>query len=197
MTLPLVLASTSPFRATLLQKLEIPFQQAAPNVDETPGENESPEQLVPRLTEAKARAVAADYPEHLIIASDQVALHDGDILGKPGDFHKAREQLHRFSGDKVTFLTGLALLNTASGRLQLCSETFEVHFRTLSDARIEHYLRREQPYNCAGSFKSEGLGITLFRKLEGDDPNTLVGLPLIRLTDFLAEEGLELPLPPQ
>lgn len=192
---PLVLASTSPFRAQLLNKLEVPFVQAAPDVDETPLADEPATELVPRLTEAKARAVAADFPQHLIVASDQVAVHKGCILGKPGSHSKAVAQLTRFSGNAVTFITGLALLNSATDQLQLATETFTVHFRALTQNQIEHYLLREQPYNCAGSFKSEGLGITLFSALEGTDPNTLVGLPLIRLTDFLCNEGFVLPLP--
>ncbi len=190
----IILASTSPFRATLLKKLHLPFEQASPDIDESTLADETPFQLVKRLTEAKARAVSSTYSEHLIIASDQVALFCGEILGKPGNFEKAFLQLTQFSGQSVTFLTGLALLNSATDTLQIAVESFEVEFRQLSSQQIEHYLQLEQPYNCAGSFKSEGLGITLFKRLNGDDPNTLVGLPLIKLTNFLAKEGLLLPI---
>jgi septum formation protein len=135
-----------------------------------------------------------DYPsEHLIIGSDQVACVDGQILGKPGDFTRAKQQLIRASGKKVTFYTGLTLANSVSGNRQTICEPFTVHFRQLNEQQIERYLNKEQPFNCAGSFKSEGYGITLFSKLEGDDPNTLIGLPLIRLVQMLENEGLALP----
>ncbi len=187
---PLVLASTSPFRRELLARLQIPFDTASPDVEETALPGEPPEALVTRLAEAKARAVAKNQANALIIGSDQVATIDDRILGKPGGHEQAIEQLRAASGRRVTFYTGLALLNNASDRLQVSCETFHCHFRRLSDTQIDHYLRREQPYNCAGSFKSEGLGIALFERLEGGDPNTLIGLPLIRLVEMLGAEGV-------
>jgi septum formation protein len=191
--LPLILASTSPFRAALLQRLALPFATFAPDIDETPLEGETPEAMVRRLTAAKAGAARPHYPAHLVIASDQCAVCDGIILGKPGNHENAIKQLAGFSGKRVRFLTGLALLNTSSGQLHLDVVPFSVHFRQLSPAQIERYLQKEQPYNCAGSFKSEGLGITLFERMEGEDPNALIGLPLIRLTSFLTNEGIALP----
>ena len=185
----LILASTSPFRRAVLEKLGIPFETASPDVDETPLPGESPAALVERLAIAKARAVAAQRDQGLIIGSDQVAVIDDEILGKPGSHEQAVEQLRRASGRRVTFLTGLALVNAASGQVQSEVVPFHVVFRELTDTLIEHYLRREQPYNCAGSFKSEALGIVLFERLEGDDPNTLIGLPLIRLVRMLEAEG--------
>lgn len=189
--LPLVLGSTSPFRRELLGKLGIAFEVASPNIDERPQENETPEALVRRLSREKALAVARTFPRHLIIASDQVAVIDGHILGKPGTHENATRQLQSASGKTVEFLTGLCLYNSKSEHLQLDVVPFRVVFRKLDDADIEHYLQREKPYNCAGSFKSEGLGIALFQRLEGDDPNSLIGLPLIRLIDMLKAEGLQ------
>ncbi len=196
MTPPLVLASTSPFRAALLARLGLPFETWGPHIDETPLPAESPLEMVRRLTRDKARAATGTFGEHLIIASDQCAVLDDEILGKPGDHARAAAQLSRFSGRRITFLTGLCLLNSARDEMQLTVEPFHVHFRKLSREQIENYLQTEKPYGCAGSFKSEGLGITLFERLEGDDPNSLIGLPLIRLTTFLANEGIVLPLPP-
>ena len=189
--LPLVLGSTSPFRRELLGKLGIAFEVASPDIDERPQENETPEALVRRLSREKALAVARTFPRHLIIASDQVAVIDGHILGKPGSHENATQQLQSASGKTVEFLTGLCLYNSKSEHLQLDVVPFRVVFRKLDDADIEHYLQREKPYNCAGSFKSEGLGIALFQRLEGDDPNSLIGLPLIRLIDMLKAEGLQ------
>jgi len=189
----LVLASTSPFRAELLSRLRLPFETFAPRVDETPRPGETPADMVSRLSILKAEAALGDFPHHLVIGSDQCAVFDGAIIGKPGSHAKATTQLNHFSGRTVTFLTGLCLLNTATGHQQTCVEPFHVSFRRLSPRQIENYLRAEQPYGCAGSFKSEGLGITLFEKLQGDDPNSLVGLPLIRLTHFLENEGIVLP----
>ncbi len=191
--LPLVLASTSPFRAELLLRLALPFDTFAPDIDETPEPGESPEAMVRRLTAAKADAARPHYPAHLVIASDQCAVCDGKIIGKPGNHENAVAQLSSFAGKEVRFLTGVALLNTETGNLQLDIVPFGVTFRDLATEEIERYLRREQPYNCAGSFKSEGLGITLFEKMSGDDPNALIGLPLIRLAAFLREEGVPLP----
>jgi septum formation protein len=189
----LVLASTSPFRREILQKLAIPFDAAAPDTDETMMDKESPEALVSRLAESKARAVAHDWPNALIIGSDQVACVDGEILGKPGNRQNAMQQLTQAAGKAVTFYTGLCLLNSGSQQAQISCELFKVYFRQLNEAQIARYLDHEQPFNCAGSFKSEGMGITLFSKLEGDDPNTLIGLPLIRLVEMLGNEGVELP----
>lgn len=184
----LVLASTSPFRKELLAKLHLEFITDNPQVDETPLAGESPEQLVARLAEAKARAVALRHPDALIIGSDQVAVNGETIVGKPGDHIRAIEQLRQSSGKRITFLTGLALYNSATGHCQVVVEPFSVIFRPLNDGQIENYLKREQPYNCAGSFKSEGLGIALFQRMEGDDPNALVGLPLIKLIEMLERE---------
>lgn len=189
----LVLASTSPYRRELLGRLGLPFTSARPDADESALPGESPEALVARLAESKARSVARHHPEALVIGSDQVAVLDGEIIGKPGTPERAREQLARTSGRSVRFLTGLCLLDTASGESQVLVEPFTVHFRELDAASIARYVVAEQPYDCAGSFKSEGLGITLFARLEGDDPNSLIGLPLIRLVDLLAESGIVLP----
>ena len=188
----LILASTSPFRRAVLEKLGIPFETASPEVDETPLPGESPEALVERLAITKAQAVASKRDRGLVIGSDQVAVIDGEILGKPGSHEQAVEQLRRASGRRVTFLTGLALVNAASGHVQSEVVPFHVHFRSLTESMIENYLQREQPYNCAGSFKSEALGIVLFERLEGDDPNTLIGLPLIRLVRMLEVEGFSI-----
>lgn len=187
----LVLASTSPYRRELLTRLGLTFTTAAPDTDETRQDGESPQELVRRLAEAKARAVAQDFPDTLIIGSDQVAVLGKQILGKPGDHPTAVRQLQAASGQRVTFLTGLCLYNSASGRCQVDMVPYTVEFRALTTQQIDHYLRREQPYNCAGSFKSEGLGIALFRRMEGEDPNALIGLPLIRLIDMLAAEGVD------
>ncbi|MEA3277017.1 MAG: nucleoside triphosphate pyrophosphatase [Pseudomonadota bacterium] len=188
----LVLASTSPFRRALLERLGISFTAAPPDVQETRLPQEPPKELVLRLSEAKAHAVAADYPEALIIGSDQVACIDGTVLGKPGDRERAIAQLTGASGRTLIFYTGLCLLNAVTGRVQTVCEPFRVHFRELTPAQIRGYVDRERPFNCAGSFKSEGLGIALFERLEGDDPNALVGLPLIRLIAMLEAEGVDL-----
>ena len=188
-----MLASTSPYRRELLGRLGLPFTSARPDADESALPGESAEALVARLAESKARSVARHHPEALVIGSDQVAVLDGEIIGKPGTPERAREQLARTSGRSVRFLTGLCLLDTASGESQVLVEPFTVHFRELDAASIARYVAAEQPYDCAGSFKSEGLGITLFARLEGDDPNSLIGLPLIRLVDLLAESGIVLP----
>lgn len=187
----LLLASSSPYRRQLLQKLALPFSCQSPNIDETPLPGEAPQQLVERLAIAKAQALAAAHPEHLIIGSDQVASFNGKILGKPGGFSQAYQQLAQCSGQTVRFYTGLCLLNTAQQRQQSSIETYQVHFRLLSEQQIQNYLEREQPYDCAGSFKCEGLGISLFESLSGQDPNTLVGLPLIALIRMLNKEGID------
>ena len=187
----LVLGSTSPFRKSLLEKLNLPFKCAKPNIDETAKLNETPQALVERLAQEKAQAVANDFPNALIIGSDQVAVCDNEILGKPHNFENGVKQLTKFSNKAVTFYTGLSVYNTATEQSYSLVEPFTVHFNALSKNEIENYLNAEQPYNCAGSFKSEGLGICLFKKLEGDDPNTLIGLPLIKLVTLLKRHGLE------
>lgn len=190
MTPSILLASTSPFRQALLRKLGLPFITAAPEVDESPQPGEHAEALVIRLAVAKAQALAGTYPRHWIIGSDQVCVLDGAIAGKPHTAENARAQLRAASGQAITFYTGLALFHPASGRLLQCCEPFVVHFRTLTDAEIAGYVEKEQPLQCAGSFKSEGLGICLFDRLEGRDPNTLVGLPLIALNGMLQQAGI-------
>lgn len=190
---PIVLGSSSPFRKQLLQKLFEEFDTCSPDIDETPLPDETPEQLVRRLALAKAQAVAALRPDALIITSDQVSVLNGSINGKPGNFDNAFAQLRNSSGNTVTFFTSLCLYDARNTQYQLDVETFQVQFRALSDSQITRYLQKEKPFNCAGSFKSEGLGITLFTALTGRDPNTLIGLPLIRLVDMFAAVGIELP----
>jgi MAF protein len=189
----IVLGSTSPFRRELLNRLGLSFVTAAPEIDEAAKPGELPQQLVERLAREKAQAVAADHPNALVIGSDQVACIDDTVMGKPGDRDTAIAQLLQASGRSVTFYTGLCLLNTATGEAQVVCEPFKVHFRNLDQAAIERYLDAEEPYNCAGSFKSEGLGIALFEKMQGDDPNALIGLPLIRLVSMLEQEGVHIP----
>jgi MAF protein len=190
---PIVLGSTSPFRRSLLEKLQLPFTVDAPRVDESRRPDESADALVLRLAEAKARDVASRHPDALIIGSDQAACVGETIQGKPGNRDNAIAQLMLASGHSVVFHTGLCLLNGTSGRVQTAVEHFRVRFRALDRGQIDRYVDREKPFNCAGSFKSEGFGITLFAGLEGRDPNSLVGLPLIRLVEMLAEEGIFLP----
>ena len=186
----LVLASTSPYRQELLTRLGLPFETASPEVDETRHADEDPEELVKRLSLEKAKAVAKEYPDALIIGSDQVATLGDTIIGKPGTHERAMQQLKAASGQSVTFLTGLALYDSASGRSHTVCEPFRVDFRDLGEKEIDDYLRREEPYDCAGSFKSEGLGIALFSLMDGEDPNSLVGLPLIQLVSMLQENGV-------
>jgi MAF protein len=187
----LVLASTSPFRRELLGQLGLEFATAAPDCDETRLTGEPAVALVQRLAEAKARAVAAQFPDALIIGSDQVACLDDQVLGKPGTRERAIAQLRQASGRTLMFATGLCLYDARADHAQVCCEPYQVHFRSLSEAEIAGYVDREQPFGCAGSFKSEGLGITLFERLEGDDPSSLIGLPLIRLCELLREAGLD------
>lgn len=185
-TPPLVLASSSPWRKALLERLGLPFECASPDIDESPLPGETGPELVERLARSKATVLANRFPAHLIIGSDQMAtLEDGTILGKPGGHENACRQLARCSGKTVTFHTGLALHDTRTGRTDSTCEPYHVHFRSLSREEIDQYLRAEQPYQCAGSFRMEGLGIVLFDRLEGRDPNTLIGLPLMALTDML------------
>lgn len=186
----IVLASTSPFRRELLARLGLPFLTASPDVDETPLPGEAPETTAMRLSESKARAVAARHPEALIIGSDQVACLDGQVFGKPGSHDNAVRQLRSMRGRSVNFFTGLCLLNARTGQARLRGVPTLVTFRDLGDDEIERYLRKEQPYNCAGSAKSEGLGIALIARMAGEDPNALIGLPLIALCDLFREEGI-------
>lgn len=186
----IVLGSTSIFRKAILEKLNLPFECAKPNIDESAFEGESPATLVERLAIEKAKKVAIDYNDALVIGSDQVAVCDDDILGKPHNFENGVKQLTKFNGKAVQFLTGLCVINTKTGEHFSLVEPFMVHFKNNSQEDIANYLHAEQPYNCAGSFKSEGLGICLFEKLEGDDPNTLIGLPLIKLVALFKQHGL-------
>ena len=186
----LVLASSSPFRKALLEKLQLDFECDSPDVDETPRIDESIEDMVKRLAEAKAQALAESHPDSLIIGSDQSASLHGKVLHKPGNFETAFEQLKAASGETITFYTGLCLLNTQTQHIETICEPYVVKFRALSGTEIENYLNREKPFNCAGSFKSEALGISLFESMQGDDPNTLIGLPLIQLCRMLKEQGM-------
>ncbi len=189
----IVLASTSPFRRELLSRLQLPFQTVAPETDESPLPGEQPAAIAERLAVAKAQAVADRFPAALIIGSDQVAYCGNSSFGKPGTQQNAMAQLRSMSGKTVIFHTGLCLLNAASGRIHLRGIPTEVRFRELSDQEIQRYLDKEDALNCAGSARSEGLGISLLEYLRGDDPNALVGLPLIALCDMLRAEGVELP----
>ncbi len=188
----LVLGSTSPFRKTLLERLHIDFVCDSPDIDETPLENEPVEEMVVRLAIAKAQAISQRHPDSLIIGSDQSAVLNGKKLSKPGNFENAFKQLTRASGQKITFQTGLCLLNSATGNIQSVCVPYTVVFKTLTPSMIKNYLHKEEPYNCAGSFKSEALGIALFERFEGSDPNSLIGLPLIELVNFLDNEGVSI-----
>jgi len=189
----LILASSSPYRRALLQRLRIPFSVAAPEVDESPRAGETPQALVTRLAEAKARAVAErrEAAPALIIGSDQVAALEDRMLGKPGSEARAREQLAACSGRRVVFHTGLAVLATPQDRCHRHVEPFAVRFRALDDAAIARYVALERPIDSSGSLRAEGLGIALLEALEGRDPNSLLGLPLIALTELLAKEGCD------
>lgn len=188
--LPLILASSSPFRRELLQRLALEFRCAAPKIDETPQVDESPRELALRLAEGKARKVAAEAPRALIIGSDQVVVSDGRLCGKPGNHANAVQQLRAASGRTLTFLTALCLYNSATGHGQSAVIPCAVTFRTLTASMIEDYLQRERPYQCAGAFKSEALGIALVERISGDDPSALIGLPLIELVTMLQREGV-------
>lgn len=187
----IILASTSPYRRALLERLGLAFDVRAPLVDETPQPGESATALVRRLARAKALAVSDEKAGALVIGSDQVATFDGLILGKPGAAKRTVEQLSLFSGKRVQFLTGLCVLSTASGDAQVDVVPYTLEFRALTRAQIEAYVAHERPYDCAGGFKSEGLGIALLRAMHGADPTALIGLPLIRLTAMLAQEGVD------
>jgi len=189
----LVLASTSAYRRELLQRFGLPFEVARPDIDESPLPGETPQATAERLAVEKARAVAGQFDDALIIGSDQVA-HMGDTrFGKPGTVERAIAQLQSMSGRTVVFHTALAVLNTRSGQVQLDAVPTEVRFRRLTDDEIVRYVNKELPLDCAGSAKSEGLGITLLDALAGDDPNALIGLPLIALARMLRNEGIALP----
>jgi septum formation protein len=189
---PVVLGSTSVYRRELMARLRIPFEVAAPDVDETPLPGETPEALARRLALAKARAVAARYPQAAVIGSDQVADLGGEPLGKPGTHARAVQQLQRMRGRTVVFQTAVAVVCLESGFEQSDIAPVRVRFRDLSDDEIEAYLRAETPYDCAGSAKSEGLGITLLASIDNDDPTALVGLPLIRTCRMLRAAGVRL-----
>ena len=189
----LVLASTSAYRRMLLERLHIPFETARPEVDETPLPGEPPAATANRLALEKALAVAGRFDDALVIGSDQVAHIGNEVFGKPGTVERAHAQLRRMSGETVIFHTALAVVNTRSGEQLSDSVPTEVRFRHLSEVEIVRYVDKEMPLDCAGSAKSEGLGITLLDALSGDDPTALVGLPLIALSRMLRSQGLELP----
>jgi septum formation protein len=193
MPLPLVLASSSVHRRALLDRLQIDYDICSPGIDETRRTDEAPHNYVARLSREKAAAVADRHPRALVIGSDQAAVIGSDVLGKPGDHQRAAEQLQRASGRTVDFYTALTLLNTDTGRAHTDTVTTTVYFRRLTDQTIERYLQKEHPYDCAGSFKSEGLGIALFERIDSEDPTALIGLPLIRLVSMLAAEGVPIP----
>jgi septum formation protein len=186
----IVLASTSLYRRALLERLRLPFEVVAPDTDETAQPGEAARDTAMRLAQAKARAVAPIYPDALVIGSDQVAELDGARLGKPGSHGNAVAQLLAMRGKSVRFHTALALLNTASGALQTAEVPTTVHFRHYTEREIERYLELEQPYDCAGSAKIEGLGIVLVERVTGDDPSALIGLPLVQLAAMLRKEGV-------
>lgn len=188
---PIILASGSVYRKTLLQRLQLPFAVDSPDIDETPHPLEAPRELAARLALAKTQALKARYPSALIIGSDQTAECEGTLLGKPHTPTRALEQLSFCSGKQVTFYTGLCLLDTQNNRFELDIVPFRVSFLPLTQPQIQHYIKKEQVLDCAGSFKCEGLGIALFRELEGTDPTALEGLPLIRLSAMLRAAGIE------
>ncbi len=188
---PLILASTSRYRRELLERLHLPFEVMAPQVDETPQPGETPSELALRLAVAKARAVAQGRPDAVVIGSDQVADLDGLPIGKPGNHARATAQLRQLSGRRVVFQTAVAVVRADTGFEQTLLAPVTVHFRSLSDAEIERYLRLEEPYDCAGSAKCETLGIALLDRIESDDPTALIGLPLIRTCALLRAAGLD------
>lgn len=188
----LVLASSSKYRQNLLTKLNLKFLAVAPEIDEIPFPNELPEQTSRRLSEAKAKALQKQFPDHIIIGSDQVAVINGHPCGKPGNRENTINQLKTASGHSVTFFTSVCVLNTATGRIITETDRCRVFFKPLTAEQIEHYVDIEQPYDCAGGFKSEGLGIALFEKIQGDDPNALIGLPLIKLLGILEKFDVQI-----
>lgn len=187
----LVLASSSPYRRHLLARLGWPFTWAAPEVDEARLDGESPAALVRRLAESKARALAPRFPQALIVGSDQAAVIEGEVVGKPGSLERAVEQLRRASGKRMEFLTGVCVLDARTAQAEVDCVPYSVHFRNLDAREIRAYLEAERPFDCAGSFKSEGLGIALFDRMEGEDPTALIGLPMIRLTAMLRRLGVD------
>lgn len=189
----ILLASTSSFRRALLERLQLPFTCMPPAVDESPQRGETADALVARLAYSKARAVGLQYPESIVIGSDQVAAVESTILGKPGDHARACAQLQQLSGKSVRFYTGLCVMAVGPGMQYEHTDVTRVQFRKLTDEEIERYLRAEQPYQCAGSFKSEGLGISLFERIESEDPSALIGLPMIALCRFLRLLGVPVP----
>jgi MAF protein len=195
MSLPILLASSSPYRKQLLAKLQLPFKSASPDIDESILKDENPKNYVQRLALEKAKALATEYPNHIIIGSDQCAVLEQEgqltVLGKPHTIENAIKQLSQASGQSVTFLTGLCVYNSKTQLHSTVVEPFVVHFRDLTQAQIERYIEQDKPLDCAGSFKSEGLGIRLFKALEGRDPNSLIGLPLIALVDLLERQGIQ------
>ncbi|WP_051304558.1 Maf family nucleotide pyrophosphatase [Chitinilyticum litopenaei] len=190
--LPLVLASTSPYRRELLQRLALPFSVASPEVDETPLAGETAHATSLRLAMAKAQVLRERFPAHLLIGSDQVALLDGVQLGKPGTHERAVAQLQLMRGRTIEFHTALALHNSQSGNTQTHVDITRVVMRDYDDATIERYLRHEQPYNCAGSAKTEGLGVVLIARIDNSDPTAIIGLPMIALSTMLMNEGVQL-----
>ncbi len=187
----LILASSSEYRHELLLKLQIPFSGVSPHVDETPLEGEKPQETALRLAQVKARKVGSDYPHALVIGCDQVATLDDEQLGKPLNHANATKQLQKMCGREVTFHSALCLYNAATGNMQAEVVPYVVRFRQLTDEQIENYLSKEQPYHCAGSAKSEGLGIALIERMLGEDPNALIGLPLIKLINMLQNENVK------
>ncbi len=189
----IVLASGSPYRKILLERLQLPFSVEVPGINETPDQRESPAQWAERLAARKAQAVCLRHPEALVIGSDQIAEFNNDIIGKPGTVEAAVEQLLRFSGHSVSFHCGIALMGMAAGISYSGVETVKVSFRHLERPEVERYVKLEQPLDCAGSFKCEGLGISLFSRIDSHDPTALIGMPLIRLCDMLRRAGIPLP----
>ena len=187
----LILASSSMYRRELLQKLQIPFSTISPKIDESPLNDEKPHDTALRLAQEKAKKIGEDYPYALIVGCDQVATLDGEQLGKPGNHKNAVEQLKKMQGREVKFYSALCLYNASTGNMQTENVPYLVRFRQLTDEQIENYLNKEQPYQCAGSAKSEGLGVALIERMLGEDPNALVGLPLIKLVTMLQNEGLK------
>jgi MAF protein len=185
----LILASTSPYRKALLERLQVDFTTDSADIDESPLAGEPVQDMVVRLARSKVDAIAVKHNDALIIGSDQSAVLEGEILTKPGNFENAVNQLQNASGKRIVFQTGLCLLNTKTGNSQTACVPYTVVFKSLTLDTIRRYLKKEQPYDCAGSFKSEGLGIALFKKFDGEDPNALIGLPLIRLIEMLENEG--------
>ena len=189
---PIILASSSPYRRQLLERLQLPFTWQAPNINEQPQVNETPIELVKRLSIQKAKALSHAHHNHLIIGSDQVAVLDGKVITKPGNHTNAKKQLRAASGNTLNFFTGLCVYNSQTQSTQIEVVKCVAAFKDLSDQQIERYLQKDQPYDCAGSFKAESLGISLFEYIRTDDPNSLIGLPLIALCRMLSNEGVDI-----